>query len=207
INGVDYLVKLAAHMRRTDPDVHFVVAGDGAKREALLDEARKLNVLERNFWVLAPLPKHQVPALLSLATVACVTFIPNPAHWPNSANKFFDALAAAKPIAINYGGWQKTLLEESGAGLGLPPNDISVSARRLRPFLADTQALERASAAAVRLAESTYSRDVHAAQLQWVLEQSTSEGRTGVRASLALGRNIPAAYMHKDAPKTASPFQ
>ena len=33
----------------------------------------------------------------------------------NSANKFFDALAAGRPIAINYGGWHRHLLDESTA--------------------------------------------------------------------------------------------
>ena len=32
--------------------------------------------------------------------------------WANSANKFFDTLAAGKPPLINYGGWQKELIEK-----------------------------------------------------------------------------------------------
>jgi glycosyltransferase involved in cell wall biosynthesis len=34
----------------------------------------------------------------------------------NSANKFFDFLAAGLPILINYEGWQKESLENSKAG-------------------------------------------------------------------------------------------
>ena len=31
----------------------------------------------------------------------------------NLANKFFDGMAAGKPIMINYAGWQSTLLKNN----------------------------------------------------------------------------------------------
>jgi hypothetical protein len=42
----------------------------------------------------------------------------------NSANKFFDSLAAGRSIAINYGGWQAELLSSTRAGVVLDPVDI-----------------------------------------------------------------------------------
>ena len=40
--------------------------------------------------------------------------------WANSANNFFDTLAASKPILINYGGWQKLVIENENIGYVLP---------------------------------------------------------------------------------------
>ena len=40
--------------------------------------------------------------------------------WANSANKFFDTLAAGKPILINYEGWQKKVINIENIGYVLP---------------------------------------------------------------------------------------
>jgi len=37
--------------------------------------------------------------------------------WNNSANKFFDALAAGRAVLINYRGWQAELLKKRVRGL------------------------------------------------------------------------------------------
>ena len=41
----------------------------------------------------------------------------------NSANKFFDGLAAGKPMMINYGGWQSRLIKKNNAGFTIPNNN------------------------------------------------------------------------------------
>jgi hypothetical protein len=40
--------------------------------------------------------------------------------WANSANKFFDTLAASKPILINHEGWQKEKIIQENIGYVLP---------------------------------------------------------------------------------------
>ena len=46
--------------------------------------------------------------------------IPIKELWANSANKFFDTLAAGKPILINHNGWQKNLIYKKNIGFVLP---------------------------------------------------------------------------------------
>ena len=64
-------------------------------------------MLDETLTVQPPLPKREIPALLAAATVATSLFRPIPEMESNSANKFFDALAAGRPVAINYGGWHR----------------------------------------------------------------------------------------------------
>lgn len=174
-NGVDYIVQLAARMKHKDPDIHFVVAGDGAKRKQLAAMARELRVYGENFWLLEPMPKTRIPSFLSAATVVCSTFIAKAAPWPNSANKVFDGMAAAKPIVINYCGWQKESLDATGAGLSLPPNDLEMAVKKLRTFLNDEVTLERAGKASGALAETQFNRNILAEKLRWTLEQAVKQ--------------------------------
>ena len=54
--------------------------------------------------------------------------IPIQELWANSANKFFDTLAAGRPILINYKGWQKDVIINEKIGYVLPSilNDKSI---------------------------------------------------------------------------------
>ncbi len=171
-NGVDYIVQLAARMKSRDSEICFVIAGDGAKRDDLGALAEKLGVYGENLWILAPLPKNQVPALLAAATAVCSTFILEAAPWPNSANKFFDGLAAGKPIIINYLGWQKEVLDHSGAGIALPPLDLDRAADELKYFLDDEAALAKSCAASSLLADTHYNRAHLAGELRRILEEA-----------------------------------
>ena len=69
----------------------------------------------------------------------------------NSANKFFDGLAAGKPIMINYGGWQADLLESTGSGFVIPPNDAIQSASIINKIIIDGSSLNRMSKASLDL--------------------------------------------------------
>jgi glycosyltransferase involved in cell wall biosynthesis len=169
INGVDYLARLAAVTRTIAPDIRFLVVGDGAERQRVVDTAKQYRVYEENFFMMPPLPKAQIPAVLSAADMATSLVIDLPQLWDNSANKFFDALASGTPIAINHLGWQAKLLEENGAGVVLDRRDIDQATLKLLDFINDQKRLKDAGISARRLAEEMFSRDKLAKQLEQVL--------------------------------------
>ncbi|MGK3953982.1 glycosyltransferase family 4 protein [Microbacterium sp. I2] len=169
LNGTRYLAEVAARTRVSNPELAFVVIGDGAERDVLLAHARHLGVLGENFFVLPPVPKAEVVQVLAAATVSTSLFLPIPEMEANSANKFFDGLAAGRPVVINYGGWQKDLLEEHSAGIALNSSDFDDAADALKTLLGDEDQLRAAGRSARRLAESEFGRDSAAEALQEVL--------------------------------------
>lgn len=176
INGVDYLVDVAAAVRGLAPDVHFLLVGDGGELESVRAKATAAGVLGETLTIWRPVSKNQMPDLLSAATVATSIFIPLEAMWHNSANKFFDALAAGRPVAINYGGWQAEVINDSGAGIVMPPGDPLGAAEELVRFLYDPERLARAAAAAERLADEVFSRDRLYSRLEQVLRYAVAGG-------------------------------
>jgi glycosyltransferase involved in cell wall biosynthesis len=169
LNDVGYLVDVAAITRRIAPEIHYLLVGPGAEHGHVRARAQELGVLDHNLWIWDPLPKEKTPDVLAAATLATSLFVPLKPMWNNSANKFFDALAASKPIAINYGGWQADLLHASGAGLVLPPEDRTQAAHDLAAFVCDGERLQSAAAAAGYLAETQFNRDDMAQRLECVL--------------------------------------
>lgn len=178
INGVDYLARVAAVAQNIDPDVRFLVIGSGKQESQVRQVAQELGVFERNFFMLGNVPKREMPGWLSAASIATSLFVDLKEMWANSANKFFDALAAGRPIAINYGGWQADLIRETGAGLVLDPNDVEGAAEDLVRVVRNETWLRDAGAAARALARERFDRDKLAAQLEQVLVDAVSEHRS-----------------------------
>ena len=177
INGVPYMADLAAKVRTEAPDVRFAVYGGGYDYNNLKARAQELGVFDETLFMPGPIPKKQVPAVLSAATFASSLFIDLREMWVNSANKFFDGLAAGRPVLINYGGWQADILRETGAGLVLDPHDMDKAKDTLLKALRDEAWLKSAGRQARQLAEDRFSRDGLAAELIGVLEQTYKEAR------------------------------
>jgi len=169
INGLGYMVDLAAAVQQMQRAVAFLLVGDGVERESLERRARLCGVLDRNLWIWPPIPKKDVPQLLAAADLCTSIVIPLRVLEDNSANKFFDALAAGKPVAINHGGWLADLLRSTGAGLVLPPDDIPTAARQVVDFVSDPAKLAAAGAAARRLAVERFDRERLTDELEGVL--------------------------------------
>jgi glycosyltransferase involved in cell wall biosynthesis len=159
LNDVSYLARLAAGMRARHSEAVFGIYGTGKEEAKVRAFAKEAGVLDVNFFMMGSVPKKDVPAILSAASVAASVFQPIPEMQANSANKFFDGLAAAKPVVINYGGWQAEILQSTGAGIVLDSLNIERAADALDAFLNDPERLAAAGVAGRRLASEQFSRD------------------------------------------------
>jgi len=151
VNGVIYLVEIAKEIQKINPNVRFLLTGDGFEGEKIKKQSIKYNLLNKILFMERYLPKNEMPDLLSAATITTSFFIDLPEMGHNSANKFFDGLAAGKPIMINYGGWQADLLKESGAGFIIPQNNSSQAAKILNDVLTNDEILNQMKKASRQL--------------------------------------------------------
>ncbi|GAA6617513.1 glycosyltransferase family 4 protein [Scytonema sp. NUACC26] len=175
INGVSYFARVAKHMLDLLPEAKFLVVGSGACENEVREESRKLGVLEKNFWMWSPIPKVEIPALFSACTIATSLFLPIREMENNSANKFFDALASGRPVVINYGGWQKELLEQSGAGISIPGENPEEGAIQLANFLNSSERLQTARSAARQIADTEFDRELLYQKLVTVFQKVLKE--------------------------------
>lgn len=169
INGVFYLVDVAAAALQAAPDLRFLIIGSGKESEAIRQRATRQGVLDRNLYMMQSVPKDQVHEVFAACDVVTSLFIDLPEMQANSANKFFDGLAAGRALAINYGGWQAELLERHGAGIRLPAWDVEAAVGKLAEWTARPGALNAAGRAARTLAEQEFDRDRLALDFERVL--------------------------------------
>lgn len=173
INGVDYLVKVAKILKSSRPNIKILVVGDGGEADRIRSLAIEYNVLGLNFFMERALPKADMPALFGAATLVSSLFIDLPEMRANSANKFFDGLAAGKPILLNYGGWQSDLVEQNNCGIVTWGKTIAESAEIISTAIDDLTLLKRRGESAFALAQEKFSRDALAKEFCDVLETTS----------------------------------
>ena len=177
VNGMDYLPRLAAAVLQLDPEVRFVAVGGGREFGATETLARTLGVLDRSLFLLGKQPKAVASKWTVAADINLALFTGPSIVWRDAVqNKFFDSLAAGRPVASNFRGWQSIVAEEAGAGLTLPADDIPAAAAALTAALQSDDWLESAGTAARSLAETRFDRDQLATQLERVLLAAVREG-------------------------------
>lgn len=132
--GFSQSLDLVLAAAREMPEVTFVINGDGSAKAALIEQAGVLaNVrfgtyqpMERLAEVLATGDVHVVPLRAGLGRVS----VPS---------KTYSILAAGRPVvaAIDPGTEVPRMLEASGAGVAVPPDDPDAFVTALRSMVAD----------------------------------------------------------------------
>ena len=159
INDVEFMLKMAVESYQKRFNIKFVIIGEGIMKENIIEQAKNEGVYNKNFFIYPGIPKKELRCILKRADLALSLFKPIEAMWKNSANKFFDAIASSTPVAINYEGWQKDLIEMEKCGVILNPRDPADSSDRINDFLNNRADYEVATSSTVNLATGKFSRD------------------------------------------------
>jgi glycosyltransferase involved in cell wall biosynthesis len=168
VNGLDYLLDVAKCLDARDAgDILVALVGGGRLREHLADRIRKERI--RSAVLYDPVAKKDMAGLLAGADVGLMSVADRPHLAANSANKFFDFLAAGLPVVLNYGGWKADVLRDSGAGVTCSPQHPAAFAEVLMRLTENSAECERMGRAARLLAESQYDRSLLVGQLENVL--------------------------------------
>ncbi len=176
-NGLHAVLAAAETLKqRGQASIKFLLIGDGGQKQAL-----KRSVGERgldNVILVDPLPKRQVVGLLKGADIGMQILADVPAFYRGtSPNKFFDYLAAGRPVLINYPGWLAEIIEREGAGFAVPARspvafgEALEKARRERPLL-NEMALRAAA-----LGRREFAREVLAERFCEALELAYAQSR------------------------------
>jgi glycosyltransferase involved in cell wall biosynthesis len=170
-NGLDQLVDAAEALRRWgDTRVTIVALGDGGERPRLEERAEELGL--DNLRFLPPVPKEELAGIVGAADVTLTIFAPHPILETNSPNKFFDSLAAGKPVVVNLGGWLRSLVEEHEAGVWVPGGNAEALAGALSALAANPERVEQMGRNARALAEREFGRAEMADRLARTLEEA-----------------------------------
>jgi glycosyltransferase involved in cell wall biosynthesis len=162
VNNVQYLLELAEKLL-FDKDIVFLIVGDGKEKENLIKETEIKNL--KNVIFLNQVSKQKIFSILSLFDLALITTNPfnnnGVQHinaYDNLSNKFFDYLAASKPVIINSDGIIAQYLEKYNCGKLLNPSDIISATKTILNLKSNTELVKSMSVNVKLLAEEHFDR-------------------------------------------------
>ena len=163
-NGLDAVLDAGAELkRRGRTDIKLVLVGQGMRKPALRERAAAEGLDGAGGGPLVfhdPVDKARLAGLMAEADLGMQILANVPAfYFGTSPNKFFDYISAGLPVLNNYPGWLASMIEESGCGFSVPPDDPVRFADALEAAADDRDALAAKGYAAERLARERFDRD------------------------------------------------
>lgn len=169
-NGLHYLLDAAERISKQNvPDIQFLIVGSGKTKPELVSECERRNI--QNVIFLDMIEKRDVPTYLDLAHITITSFLPKPILATNSPNKFFDALAAGKPIIVNSDGWTREIVEKHKIGYYVDARNPQQLADLLIELKDNKETLRGLKKEIKAVAEAEFSARRAAKDLLGILEQ------------------------------------
>ncbi len=136
-HGLDLLIDAAQELKKRD-DIVILLAGDGAERARLVAEVERRGL--KNIKLLGQLPKTEMPKLWSVTDVSLVVLKKLDLFLTVIPSKIFESMAMRQPIILGVAGESAELIQESGAGIVIEPENVEQLTAALLT-LADSTAL------------------------------------------------------------------
>src|SRR5699024_10963174 len=167
VNGLEYILDVAEEY--PDEEIVYLLIGEGNQKHKLIDRINKNKI--KNVIIEDAIPKSDVIKKIKESDVGVMTVANYSILHDNSANKFFDYLAAGLPVVINYGGWQKAILEANNAGKGFNYDDKEGFYNFLKKLKTNRDLLSEYGKNAKKLALNKYDSQILAKEFENVIKK------------------------------------
>ncbi|MBW7881858.1 MAG: glycosyltransferase family 4 protein [Caldilineaceae bacterium] len=167
-HGLDVILEAADRLRDRH-DIVFVMAGDGAERERLVQKKEHMGL--ENLLILGQLPKQRMPSLWGMTGVSLVLLRNQPLFNTVLPSKLFEAMGMAKPIILGVRGESQRLLEQSGAGMAIEPENADELAAAVVALADDAERRRGMGLAGRRFVEEHFDRRKLAERFEQMLAE------------------------------------
>ena len=133
-------VLTAAVRLKDDQRIQFLFVGDGAEKQSLVNRARELGLT--NVYFHDQIDRSEISDFYNASDLFLVPLRKADLFTRNIPSKIYEIMAARKPMIIATEGESRKLVEQSGAGIGVTPENSLELAEAIK-FLLENEALRR----------------------------------------------------------------
>lgn len=151
------------------PDIHFLMVGEGPKKQELLELHGRLGLT--NLTMHPGQPLERMPEFFSAADVCLVPLRKLDVFKGVLPTKMFDAWACETPTLINVDGEARQVLEEAGAGVFVEPENPRALADALLQLQSQPDELARMGCAGRQAVLERYSLQASAQQIETIFRE------------------------------------
>jgi glycosyltransferase involved in cell wall biosynthesis len=120
-HGLDTLVAAAERFQKTEPDILFMLVGDGADRERITGIARSKGLTNIRF--VPQQLREKIPDYIALSDACLVLLKKSEVFETVIPTKMLEFMSCAKPVILGVAGQAREIIESSRAGICIEPEN------------------------------------------------------------------------------------
>lgn len=171
--GLDVILEAAKITR--DPDVLYVLAGEGADKAALVSKARDQGIANVRF--LGNQPKASMPALLCSTYAAIISLKPLNVFRSALPSKMFESMAAGQPLVAALWGEGADVVRDARCGVVTTPGDPQQLRDAVETLAGEPERATEMGRNGREYVDEHFNRDKIAVQLGGLLKEVASARR------------------------------
>jgi glycosyltransferase involved in cell wall biosynthesis len=134
-HGLETLLDAASQLRQQNPDVRFLLIGEGAEKERIKGQAQARGL--ENVCFLDQQPREKIPAFIS-ASDACLVLLKKTEVFKTVIpTKMLEFMSSARPVILAVEGQAQQIVEEAGAGVVIEPENARALAAAIVQLATD----------------------------------------------------------------------
>ncbi len=158
---------LEAAQQCDNPDVVFLMVGEGAEREKLFEMKKRLGL--DNVVMARQLPKDKMPALWSITDVSLVLLKKSDLFKSVIPSKIFESMAMQCPVILGVEGEVKGIIEQAESGICIEPESVTELLQAISSLYQDPGRANKMGMRGRKFVSENYDRSVLAERFEGLI--------------------------------------
>ncbi len=134
-HGLETLLEAESRLRKSAPDVLFLMVGEGAEKARMMSLAKSCGLSNVRFA--NQQPREKIPAYIA-ASDACLVLLKRTELFKTVLpTKMLEFMSCGRPVILGVDGHARRVLQQADAGLFLEPEDPAALAEAVMKLAAD----------------------------------------------------------------------
>jgi colanic acid biosynthesis glycosyl transferase WcaI len=133
-HGLGTIIEAATILQSRNPEIRFLLVGEGAERQRLIAQAHERKLANLHF--IDQRPHERIPAYIRASDVCLVPLKKTELFKTVIPSKMLEFMSCARPVILGVDGQARAILEEAQAGISVEPENAGALANAIR-HLAD----------------------------------------------------------------------
>lgn len=136
-HGLETIIQAAARLQDTNPEVEFLMVGEGAEKDRIVALAEESNL--RNLRFVDQQPREKIPAYIRASDACLVPLKKSDLFKTVIPSKMLEFMSCGRPVVLGVNGQARTILEEARGGLAIEPENADALAGAVRYLSANRE--------------------------------------------------------------------
>jgi glycosyltransferase involved in cell wall biosynthesis len=136
-HGLETLLDAASQLQEQNPDVLFLLIGEGAEKQRIkaLAQSRGLS----NVRFLDQQPREKIPAFISASDACLVLLKKTDVFKTVIPTKMLEFMSCARPVILGVDGQARQIVEEANSGIVIEPENAEALTQAITQLAADRE--------------------------------------------------------------------